>query len=476
MHGTQRALLVGAAALGLALMTLPPPLAAATRAALPSDFDGDGYADLAVGAPYEDSGGRSNVGVVNVLYGSRGGITAAGDQRWSQDSRGINGTSRFNEHFGFALASGDFDRDGFADVAIGVLRDEVGGERAGAVNVLYGSRVGLTAAGDQRWSQANLPGTPERSDHFGASLASGDFDGDGYWDLAIAVPGDDLTQVLYGGREGLAAARGHALAGTGALAAGDVNGDRRADLAAGGDGLVRVATGSGSGLGSGWSASWGGTALGVDEGQPTLGADVALGDFDGDGFADLAAGAPHARLTACPGSSACAHGAVAILPGSATGLVAGEVQVWHEGSPGVPGTPGDEELFGQVLATGDFDGDGFADLAVGTPGDDETGNEDGAVLVLYGSPLGIGSARARLLTKESTGLAKGGILGRSLAAANYGRSGRDDLAIGAPEVVHVLYGRSTGLSSLHHQTWSQSSTGIAGSTESGDRFGDSLTP
>jgi len=144
---------------------------------------------------------------VNVLYGSATGLTAGGDQFWSQDSPGVKGVGRASERFGAALASGDFDRDGFADLAISVLRE-------GVVNVLYGSSTGLTAEGDQSWSAAALALSAQIS-HLAGSLASGDFDGDGCWDLAIeasavsAVGVDDFDPgrvvVVRGGGDGLRA-------------------------------------------------------------------------------------------------------------------------------------------------------------------------------------------------------------------------------------------------------------------------------
>lgn len=50
------------------------------------DFSGDGYADLAIGGPYENVGGASDAGAVNVIYGSADGLTLRGNQFWSQDS------------------------------------------------------------------------------------------------------------------------------------------------------------------------------------------------------------------------------------------------------------------------------------------------------------------------------------------------------------------------------------------------------
>ena len=76
----------------LASVVAAQPAAALTVAAIPSDFDGDGYADLAVGVPGEDVGAAGrHAGAVNVLYGSPTGLTAVGDQLWSQATTGIKG-------------------------------------------------------------------------------------------------------------------------------------------------------------------------------------------------------------------------------------------------------------------------------------------------------------------------------------------------------------------------------------------------
>src|SRR5690606_15666302 len=168
-------------------------------------------ADLAIGAPAPDRGG-----FVNVLYGTSHGLDEDGDQLWSQDSPGINGTAEPDEWFGHSLTTGDFDGDGYADLAIGVPFDD-GDE--GAVNIIYGSNDGLDADGDQRWTQdsAGVLGIAERFDLFGWSLAAGDLDGDDRDDLAIGVPGEDLDRifdagqvnVLYGSSSGLTAAGNH---------------------------------------------------------------------------------------------------------------------------------------------------------------------------------------------------------------------------------------------------------------------------
>jgi FG-GAP repeat len=96
----------------------------------------------------------------------------------------VPGTAEHDDAFGAALAKGDFNGDMRFDVAVGVPDEAVGGTTlAGAVNVLYGSPGGLTGAGGQLVTQHN----PEPGDFFGASLAAGDFDGDGFFDLAVGA-------------------------------------------------------------------------------------------------------------------------------------------------------------------------------------------------------------------------------------------------------------------------------------------------
>jgi hypothetical protein len=108
------------------------------------DFDNDGFADLAIGAPGSDVSGAADAGSVNVLYGSANGITTLHNQLWDQSGLDKDGGAEAGDAFGSALASGDFDRDGVADLAIGVPGEDVPVVPvivvdAGSVNVLYGT-------------------------------------------------------------------------------------------------------------------------------------------------------------------------------------------------------------------------------------------------------------------------------------------------------------------------------------------------
>jgi len=101
-----------------------------------ADFNGDGFGDLAVGVPGEDIGSISNAGGVNVLYGSSSGLAAAGNQFWSQNSKGVIGVAETGDAFGTVVATGDFNDDGYSDLAIGAPLESVGSATdAGGVNV-----------------------------------------------------------------------------------------------------------------------------------------------------------------------------------------------------------------------------------------------------------------------------------------------------------------------------------------------------
>ena len=135
------------------------------------------------------------LGVGLIATPSAAQLGAAGNQFWNQDSPGLLGGAEARDFFGTAVAAGDFENDGYDDLAIGIYKEDIGAiVDAGAVQVLYGGASGLSATGNQLWFQ-NSPGIKDGSetgDSFGRSLAGGDFDGDGYGDLAIGVAGEDF--------------------------------------------------------------------------------------------------------------------------------------------------------------------------------------------------------------------------------------------------------------------------------------------
>ncbi len=189
------------------------------------DLNADGFADLVIGVPFEDFNGLG-AGAVNVLYGSSTGLQATGgsspaDQFWTQDSPDVEDQSEPQDWFGWAPSVADFNGDGFGDLAAGVRLEDVGTVlNAGAVSILYGSLTGLQATGeggpnDQIWTQdtADVLDDPEEEDEFGWSTAGADFNGDGFADLIIGAPLEDVgsaldagaVNVLYGSATGLQA-------------------------------------------------------------------------------------------------------------------------------------------------------------------------------------------------------------------------------------------------------------------------------
>jgi len=159
-----------------AAVPLPPTRAASTASASApaaelarADFDDDGFVDLAVGIPGEDVKAHDGAGAVVVLYGSDAGLTGAGAQLFHQDLPEIAGRAEAGDAFGAALASGDFDADGFADLAVGIPGEDQGQSvDLGAVHLLFGTAGGLTAAGSRGLFTEAEPG-----DRFGAALGPG---------------------------------------------------------------------------------------------------------------------------------------------------------------------------------------------------------------------------------------------------------------------------------------------------------------
>lgn len=469
--------------------------AAAHTPTMPSDFNGDGYADLAIGARGEAvAGTRHNAGSVNVLYGSSHGLTAARDQVWSQDSPGVKGRSEGDsvvgegDAFGASLASGDLNGDGYADLAITADIERLDGNAyAGVVNVLFGSIHGLTATGDVLLTG---PAIDPDIRGFGVTIAAGDVNGDGFDDLAIGtLLAVRTTEVVFGSASGLNEADALLIDRTGPLAIGDLDGDGYDDIAIGqpatdigavtGAGAVEVRYGSATGPSTSRIDIWSQDSPGIDdaaEPKEYFGEAVAIGDFDGDGHCDL--------IVPTYQESGDGGGTFNVIPGSPDGLTATGSQFWHAGIAGLP-----ETTFGVAGAfgVGDLDGDGDDDLAiggVGMPGADYSGARR-AILVLNGGAGGLSVGGARLWWQDTPGVPGrdevDDYFGSELKTADFDGSGAADLAVGVfrenfaglsnAGAVVVLYGTDTGLGTARAQSWTQNSPGVRGTSEKRDFFG-----
>jgi hypothetical protein len=482
------------------------------------DFNGDGFDDLAIGASGATISGKLNAGAVHVLYGTATGLSATGDQYWNLNSPGVNGEASYDDFFGGVLAAGDFDGDGFDDLAIGALSKGAFGEtNVGTVNILYGSPTGLTATGDQHWTQNSdgVNGVAHAGDGFGGALAAGDFNNDGRDDLAIGVLGDDIpgvasagsVNVLYGSASGLTASgdqqwsqgsagiEGVPAAGErfGAeLAVGDFNGDGRDDLAIGvfrdvvngifEAGSVNIIYGSGGGLTSSGDQLFNQATTGISgtpETSDEFGYAVAVGDFDGDNFDDLAIGAPSGNVGGDDNA-----GEVNVLYGSGAKIqVAGEHLITRDSLGGISVAG---ERFGAALAAGNFNGDGRDDLVIGAPSATIGGLFGvGYVQIVYGAASGLTSSGTQFIHQDSTGVLDTNQgndgFGEAVAAGDYNNDGRDDLAIGvrgqvvggfsSAGQVAVLLGSATGITTTGDQIWNAGSTGIDGPFQEGGSFG-----
>ena len=494
----------------------PPPQPPA------GDFNGDGVADQAIGVPLEDVGATSDAGAVNVVYGSAGGLTQGGNQLFTQTDLGGGQAAESGDRFGAALASADFDQDGFADLAVGAPREDIGATvDTGTVNVLYGSASGLTATGSQAFSQGNggIADSAEAGDQLGASLAAGDLDGDGDGDLAVGAPSESVGSIAGAGAVNVIYGSGGGLAATGnqlfhqdsagivevaesgdsfgtALASGDLNGDSRDDLAVGapseavatvaGAGSVNVIHGSASGLTSSGNQIWSQNSAGIADAAESgdrMGAALASGNLNGDARDDLAIGVSSESIGSTSGA-----GAVHAIYGAAAGLASAGSQFWSQNSTDIKDAAEANDRLGSALAAGDLDGDLDDDLLAGAPGESiGTAAAAGGVNMLLGSGSGLSSTGNLLWSQNSAAISEvseaGDLFGAALATADLNDDARDDLAIGVPSesigtiaagALNMIYGSGSGLSSAGNQLWSQDSTGVLDQAEAGDQFGAAL--
>ena len=382
------------------------------------DVNGDGYADVIVGAPRNDAAGP-DAGSVYVYFGGPGADATA-----DLTLTGSAGSDAFGSRVSDA---GDMNGDGYGDVIVGAPGNGAGGSGAGRAYVYFGGPAPDGTA-DLTFTGAAV------GDQLGSSVSSaGDVNGDGYSDVIVGAYFNDAGGVdagrayVYFGGPGADAVADLTFTGTAATEqfgvsvsrAGDLNADGYADL------IVGAAMSDAGGADAGRAYVYFGgpipnalpdLVLNGEAAGDQLGLSVsAAGDVNGDGFGDLIVGA---------------------YLNDSGGLAAGRAYVYH-GGPAMDAVPdlvltgvAAVDFFGvSVAGVGDVNQDGYDDVVVGAMGNDAGGPQSGRAYLYYGGPGADTQADLTLATNVINGS-----LGRAVAGAgDVTGDGCVDVIVGAPD-------------------------------------------
>ncbi|MFC7264970.1 FG-GAP-like repeat-containing protein [Streptomyces lutosisoli] len=489
MHLPLRRVLACAATAALAVGGLAATAGHAATAApakrLVDDFNGDGYGDVVLDLRLYSTSTLNKSGAVTVLYGSASGLSSTHRKLITESTAGVPGTAESTDWFGTATTTGDFDGDGYADLAVSAPGEDytAGGtswKDAGQVKLIWGGPNGLTFHG----ATTVKLGTPAVQGLLaGNDLASGDFNGDGKRDLAVGNGrGGEAGSVLLGpiDRTGTPASRKPLGVDTGEpsyadtmLATGDVTGDGVTDLLVSWDtgtldptNKIHVLRGGAAGFtDAGYLRDSAGNPLNHRQSER-----LAIGDLDRDGHDDVVVPQPFALDH---------KGEFLVVYGGTNGQDPNRKPVhFSQDTPGVPDTNSDvgSDHFGKQVTVGDVDADGYPDVIATSPDENHSNLADpGKVTVLRGGPGGLTGSGATAFTQNTPGVPgeaiRYGGFGMSAKVTDVNGDGRADALIGVFTVhpggadgytggLWVLPGGATGTTATGSKAFPPTSLGF----------------
>lgn len=448
-----------------------------SMAMVAGDFNNDGFDDIAIGAPYDDTTGTDG-GAVYIFYGDDVDAAPTGTIDLSTADAKLRSEAA-GDYVGTSLDSGDFNADGYDDLVIGAPGESSVTAGAGAAYIVYGKSDQFTSISLED-ANTKIFGLTA-SDSAGAAVASvGDVNGDTYHDIIIGAAGRDdggpssgAAYLIYGETSGIidttlssadvifTGENENDFAGYSVDGAGDINGDDYDDVIIGAYGDNAGANDAGAAY-----IMYGGTGDTALSSIDLASADVKVtgeaasdaagwqvrggGDVNADGYDDMLISA---YLEDTGGTNA---GAVYVVYGQAdahaSGSLSSAVKFLGE-------TAGDEAGY-SISLDGDINGDGYADMVIGAIYDDSNATDAGSAYVVYGQADNFTTMDLSFADVMVQGNAANDNLGTMVSVGDINGDRMSDLILGA--IGEDAGGTSAGAGYIGYINIDRDEDGVAG--------------